>query len=251
MKKNEGFGNGRGKFAIMRVLVILMAVAGCFCGCGEKKEKTADISVVVRIDLGVSTASGVIYERTEDALIIVTAGHVLEEMVSQKMASAEDSSARVAVAELFSGETSVGELPVKVSDVFLSQTSETAFLAIPSKEIPPEIWENCQAAPRNQELFDGLREGETMFLSGYSADGELLEITGELLYSWIYARDFEQYMMLVDGESFPGMSGGGVFDTDGNLAGILCGVNEAGESAAVPLSIIVAEYMQAYPGTVS
>ena len=84
-------------------------------------------------------------------------------------------------------------------------------------------------------------------MKGFAADGELLEIPGTLIYSWIYAEDFSQYMMLVDGESFPGMSGGGVFDEDGNFLGILCGVNDAGESAAVPLSIILAEYMQVYP----
>jgi len=233
MKRTEGCRGGRQKIRI-RMLALMLAAVWCFCGCGENKEKAVILSPVVRIDLGSSKASGVVYERTEENLVIVTAGHVLK----KDFPAREYSSVKVVF----------GDVSVSASEVFLSGTSETAFITIPFREIPKDILENCQVAVSDQERFDRLKEDDAVVLKGFSADGELLEIPGALIYTWIYAEDFAQYMMLVDGESFPRMSGGGVFDEAGNLVGILCGVNEAGESAAVPLSIIVAEYMQAYQG---
>lgn len=233
MERTAGCRGRIVKFNIMIVFVLILTAVWCFCGCSENKEQAASMSPVVRIDLGSSTASGVVYERTEEELVIVTAGHVLKKHYPGE--------------EHFSVKVVFGEVQVSASEVFLSETSETAFITIPLPAIPEEILKNCQMAARDQKRFDQLKEDDAIVLKGFSADGELLEISGTLVYSWIYAEDFTQYMMLVAGESFPGMSGGGVFDETGNLVGVLCGVNDSGESAAVPLSIIVAEYMQAYP----
>lgn len=264
MKKKTGCRVGKCNFNIMIGFVLVLAAAWCICGCGANKTKVADLSPMVRIDLGSSTASGVIYERTEEELVIVTAGHVLQGHVSMSAGQSvtkgfsvpEESSvlgessgtAETSVIESHVGVKIIfGDTVMMASEMFVSENSETAFITIPIATIPKEILEKCQAAPRDQQLFDQLKEEDRVVMKGFSADGELLEISGTLIYSWIYAEDFAQYMMLVDGESFPGMSGGGVFDEAGNLVGILCGVNDAGESAAVPLSIILAEYMQAYP----
>ena len=211
----------------------MFAAIGCLCGCGENKEKTVPLSPIVGIDLGSSAASGVIYECTEEELVIVTAGHVL---------AGQASGERAASVEVIFGETRV-----TASEMYISGNSETAFVTIPLNGLSEDVLENCQAAVKDRQRFDQLEEKDPVVMKGFSADGELLEISGTLVYSWIYAEDFGQYIMLVDGQSFPGMSGGGVFDESGNLVGILCGVNDAGESAAVPLSIIVAEYMQAFP----
>ena len=48
-------------------------------------------------------------------------------------------------------------------------------------------------------------------------------------------------MMWVRAEGKPGMSGGGLFDRQGRLLGILSGENGQGEVAAVPLSLILAQ----------
>lgn len=252
MKKTTGCRVGKCNFKIMIGFILVLAAVWCFCGCGANKIKAADLSPMVRIDLGSSTASGVIYERTEEELVIVTAGHVLKghvsmpagQLVTEGFSVPEDSSVKeshMGVKVIF------GDTVMMASEMFVSENSETAFITIPIATIPKEILGKCQAVPKDQKLFDQLKEEDRVALKGFSADGELLEISGTLIYSWIYTEDFAQYMMLVDGESFPGMSGGGVFDEAGNLVGILCGVNDAGESAAVPLSIILAEYMQAYP----
>ena len=38
----------------------------------------------------------------------------------------------------------------------------------------------------------------------------------------------------------PGMSGGGLFDAEGRLLGIICGVAEDGEVAVAPVTTILA-----------
>ena len=233
MRRTKGLRGDSYKFNIMIVCVLMLAAVWCFCGCSANQDNVAVLSPIVGIDLGSSAASGVIYECTEEELVIVTAGHVLAGQASGESAA--------------SVEVIFGETRVMTSEMYISGNSETAFVTIPLKGLPEELLENCQVAVKDRQRFDQLGEKDPVVMKGFSADGELLEISGTLVYSWIYAEDFGQYIMLVDGQSFPGMSGGGVFDESGNLMGILCGVNDAGESAAVPLSIIVAEYMQAFP----
>ena len=81
-----------------------------------------------------------------------------------------------------------------------------------------------------------------MILQGYDAAGELHETTGIVSHSWIYVEDFGCHMMVVKAETVPGMSGGGAFYANGELAGIICGKDEAGNVAILPTSVISAEY---------
>ena len=75
-----------------------------------------------------------------------------------------------------------------------------------------------------------------------SRDGVAAEAyEGVLLDHWIYVEDYGCHMMWVRAEGKPGMSGGGLFDRQGLLLGILSGENGQGEVAAVPLSLILAQ----------
>ena len=49
-------------------------------------------------------------------------------------------------------------------------------------------------------------------------------------------------MMLATTYAEPGMSGGGVFDEQGRLIGILSGADEQGNLAIVPLAFILREF---------
>ena len=260
----------------------ILGISILLCGCGEispggaeehnPMETDAAVSEevyrespepIVKIIAGEVTGSGVLYEKTEEELIVVTAGHVLE----QVRESGE-------MVEILLGDAD----SVQTASYIISETSETGFLCIPRKEIAEEKWQQYQAAQMDKARFDALKDGDELVLKGMQseavqADGALSEAVqwstvevnaaeanavqaevpsgdyvrwcvGELLYPWIYIEDFAQYMMLIKGECLPGMSGGGVFDGEGYLVGVLCGVNEAGETAAVPLNVIMAEYMQ-------
>ncbi len=210
-----------------------------------------NLEPIVEVDAGDLRGSGVLYDRTDEALIVVTAGHVLAQ------ADGADEPVEVVFGDGFS---------VNVAEFVVSDASETAFISIPIEEIPSENLEKYELAVIDKEKFDALKDGDEMVLKGIqskvtqagTAGEKPLDLAqeefpdlgfvrwclGELLYPWIYVEDFGQYMMVIKGESLPGMSGGGVFDRDGYLVGILCGMNEAGETAAVPLNVIMAEYMQ-------
>ena len=71
-------------------------------------------------------------------------------------------------------------------------------------------------------------------------------MTGTVSESWIYVEDFGYHMMIVKAATVPGMSGGGVFYSDGGFAGIICGVDEAGNVAILPESVILSEYGAIY-----
>ena len=48
----------------------------------------------------------------------------------------------------------------------------------------------------------------------------------------------------LDMECFPGMSGGGVFDSGGNFLGVVCAISDAGETAVIPYLTIYAKDLE-------
>ncbi len=208
------------------------------CGWQAEQEQEAELEIVqdqeqegmsiVKVIAGSSKGSGVIYEQTESVFVIVTAGHVLE---------MGDETIEVVFEDGYS---------VKAESYVISRTSEAAFVTIPLKDISKKNLKNYQTVQVDKAAFDALAEGDFLTLRGAAYEEVEWKQSGTLLYPWIYVEDFGQYMMLVQGECEPGMSGGALFDIEGNYCGILCGVNENGETAVVPLSVIMTEYMQAY-----
>jgi S1-C subfamily serine protease len=55
-------------------------------------------------------------------------------------------------------------------------------------------------------------------------------------------EDYGQYMIWADVQIHAGMSGGGLFDSEGYLVGILSGGSDDGQTAAVPYSLILSEF---------
>ena len=175
-----------------------------------------------------------VYECSEDALIIVTAGHVLEQYAQGQPVY------------VLAGESSLVAYSCNIS-----RTSEVAFINLSMEDIAKEERENWKAVLVDKAQFDALAAGDSVFFRTAADVGDGVA-SGEdvtepvIIEPWIYVEDFAQYMMLVKGGSTPGMSGGGLFDAEGHFIGILCGVNEKNETAVVPLSIIQAEYLQHY-----
>ena len=206
----------RNRLALICVILFAVMLAGCGNASKEK------LSPIVQIAAGEITGSGVVYQNNEENMIIVTAAHVLQ--------SAKDS------VEVIFEDGSV----VESNDYVISNTSDIAFVVVGGETIEEE---NYSAVKMDKDAFDVLAVGENLVLQGINGKGEKEEISGTLIYPWIFSEDFNQYMMLIRGEILPGMSGGAVFDEARCFIGILCGTNEeVREVAAVPLSIIMAEY---------
>lgn len=209
------------------LIVLFAALMSVFLtGCGE--EKAEAVSPVVQINANGVTGSGIIFKQSEDSLVIVTAAHVMQ-TVTDKV--------EIVFADDYMAES---------NSYALSQTSDVAFIEIPIEKIPQAHLEQYNPVVTDRKRFDTLAEGEEMTLQGIPENGDIQSVNGTLIYSWIYVEDFNQYMMLIRGEVLPGMSGGGVFDSQGNFTGTVCGVSEIREIAAVPLSIILSEYSLFY-----
>lgn len=180
--------------------------------------------IMVQIIAGENIGSGIIYEAEEDTIIIVTAGHVLENLQDFLTVIFLDGWA------------------VQSSDYILSSHADLAFIRISGEQIPKEHQEAYFYARADLESFDGSNNGDGVILMGSHNGVAGNAYEGVLVEKWIYVEDFQGYMMLAEANAMEGMSGGGVFNQRGELLGILCGGNDQGQVAAVPLSILLAVY---------
>lgn len=206
--------------------VIVAMAAVMLTACGSQKAEA--VSPIVQITANGISGSGILYEQRGDNLVIVTAAHVLQ---------AADDKVEIIWADGYVAES---------NSYTLSQTSDVAFINVSTEAIAKEQLLQYAPVSVDKQRFDNLVEGEEMTLRGIPDSGRIEAVNGTLIYPWIFAEDFNQYMMVISGEILPGMSGGGAFDSAGNFVGILCGVSEEREIAAVPLSIILSEYALHY-----
>lgn len=235
---------------IKRIGAILV-VLGLLMGCVASAIVAEPESVIVQVNAGSLSGSGVIYQKNEDLLIVATAAHVLTQVTEGITVTFSDGFA------------------MTTDDYYISSHSDLAFLNIPLSSLPKNRSEQYIPVQIDKAAFDGLQGGAEVVFRAVGTDNAVSvkdtetqseatqetfnevadannAYTGAVLENWIFAEDFGQYMMILQGDVEPGMSGGGVFDTAGNFLGIICGESELGEVAAVPLSIIEAEYLGVY-----
>lgn len=197
-----------------------------------KQENMADMlqrasaGVMVRVVAQELSGSGVIYGICEDKLVIVTAGHILEQE-------------KEAVGLCF-----FDDFAVESTEYVISENADLAFVKVPLSEIPVEHLEKYYCVNTDKEGFDALQSGAGVIAMGSKTEAAGDAYEGKMVEPWIYVEDFAQYMMLARVETYPGMSGGGLFDLQGHFLGILCGTDEEGEVAVVPLSILEAEVIK-------
>lgn len=174
-----------------------------------------------------AAGSGVVYAVLGEELWIATAGHVLEH--------AGDHTVRVDF-----GDEDGREAWVTCEMFRRSESVDVAFLRLPLDELPDGICEKLILPVTDKERYDAMHRQDVVCVWGY--EEKLITFEGILEEFWIYVEDFAQDMMVADCEIAPGMSGGGLYDGDGDLIGIACGGNEAGELVAVPLHVVQAEF---------
>ena len=189
---------------------------------------TRMLAASVKITAGGLSGSGVVYEEAEDGLVLLTAGHVLADVTADGEADCS----------FYDG------FEVSCQEFWVFPEADCAFLRIPYEALPSDWRERYRAAEKDREAFDSLEAEEGVFLSDPENENTFGYRFALLLEKWIYVEDFGQYMMLLNGEAEPGMSGCGVYDEDGCFLGILCGENGDKELAVVPYSAADAVYTQ-------
>lgn len=194
---------------------------------GELQEACG--SMMVKIGAGGLIGSGILWQESEAEILVLTAGHVLERMADQVTVVFYDG------------------FQVQTDRVIRSETTDLAILKIPREALiedngqgNKDHGEACRRVSVNQDAYDRAAVGDTVIaLGSYSGVAEDA-YAGVLTQDYIYSEDFEAYIMLANCPVKPGMSGGGLFDEEGNLLGILCGSSKEGEVAVVPLIAILA-----------
>ncbi|MDR2044444.1 MAG: serine protease [Clostridium sp.] len=198
-------------------------------GQGMEAQSWEAARAVVRLSTGSASGSGVIFRADKARMVVATAAHVVREADEVWLELADGSMAQSRA-------------------VWVSDGADLGFVWLEMEELSIESRETLRYAATDKETFERLAEGEEICVIG-SRDGVAVNVwRGELVDPWIYTEDFGQYMMWGkieeqrDRDEMSGMSGSGVFDTQGYLIGILCGGNEKNEVVVLPWSIIQSEY---------
>ena len=186
---------------------------------------------VVQLEAGGISASAVCVEAQEESgrITLLTSAHGLSDLGEGELPEA-----------VFTAGQLSEEERIPCDSYFLSQTADYAVLTIINGEAARTLLTGECVARQDRQAFDALKEGDACLAVG--GRGGESSFSGEILSAWIYMEDYGQYMIWAKAEIEPGMSGGGLFDGEGNLVGILSGGTEDGELAAVPVSIIWSEW---------
>lgn len=164
--------------------------------------------------------SGVIWDASEERLVIATAAHVTEDNAPLTVQFGQ------------------GE-PVQIELCHTSDQVDVAFLEVPLEAVSEQgiIW---QTARQDRESCDRLAAGDELLIMGSVEEAADRTYEGSVIEPWIDLEDFGNYMLLGRAYAIPGVSGGGVFTPEGMLAGILCGGNDDDQIAVLPWSVMEA-----------
>lgn len=226
------------KGILIVALLLLLLSSGC-AGSGEE-EKEECPAYLVSITAGNMTGSGIVYSMEEGWVIVLTAAHVVKDMPTARPAGADTTEwGPAAEADPGAQISFCDGTKVFCREIIVSELADLALLRIPITRLKEDQRESCQCVSVDKECFDALRAEDVCRAVGFGPEEKVLQYEGTILDPWIYMEDYGQYMIWAGVEIRPGMSGGGLFDENGYLIGILSGGSEDGELAAVPYSLIL------------
>ena len=183
---------------------------------------------VVRIQMGKAYGSGVVFRLTAEGAVIATNRHVLAYW-------REESGVIRFPAGYYTGARVLGS----------AESCDAGFLLVEKEELGMSALSGLRSVFADEEMYDGLRTGEEIFILGAGPEADetifqeaVLEDTGR------YIETFGGEMLYGRGFAREGMSGGGIFDSRGRLAGLLAGGTYQNEIAGVPVNQVVAAYRE-------
>lgn len=275
MKKIRRTVRNRGQKGIVRARLLaaafLLAFA-CLCGAlyavGILRGKTAGfLSVqktafkeaydtraaslgVVKIVCGDFRGSGVVIARDEEGLVIVSAKHLLM----------YDVRAEVSFVGMESGENVTGDV------IGYSASYDLAFLHVSLSALPAKLSDDAknmwaagdesdrmwaaapdaggqQAVIRTDAAYRELRAGDFIVQIGLSEDAELEYYIGAAQAKEVLISDYNACMLLNECHAEAGMSGGGAYDENGRLVGIII-AGDAQGTVCMPMTTVLEEYRE-------
>jgi hypothetical protein len=194
--------------------------------CQKAFENVKDC--VVRIQMGNAYGSGLVWQLTDDEIVIATNAHVL--------AYWDDTDSFVWFLQGYSADAAV---------LGTSGQYDVGFLSVSRDQFTYEELETLHYVSADEAVYDGLQPGEPLFCVGAGHEtGDLEFHEGTVGDTWKYIDSFGNDMLYGHGFAKAGMSGGGTFDGYGHLIGMICGGTQQNETASVPLPSIIAAYKE-------
>ena len=238
MKKIRRTVRKRGQKGIVRVRLLtaaLLLASVCLCGVlymtgflsvqktvfKEAYDTRAASLGVVKIVCGDFRGSGVVIAQDEEGLVIVSAKHLLM----------YDVRAEVSFVGMESGENMEGDV------IGYSASYDLAFLHVPLDE------NRQQAVICTDDAYRELRAGDSIVQIGLSENAELEYYIGVAQAKEVWISDYNACMLLNKCYAEAGMSGGGAFDENGRLVGIII-AGDAQGTVCMPMTTVLEEYRE-------
>lgn len=181
---------------------------------------------VVRVNMGNAYGSGIVWQLTENAVIVATNEHVLEYW--------DDSTGFLYFPQGYYANARI---------LGVSKEYDVGFLIADRDYFSYEELQKLQYACVEEAVYGELKPGDAMFCVGSGAEVGTTEYhEGTMEDAWYYVDIFENDMLYGYGFAKAGMSGGGTFDGYGHLIGMISGGTQRNETASVPLPSIMAAY---------
>ena len=189
---------------------------------------------IVQIRMENANGSGIIWELTEDYVVIATNRHVLDYWTEE--------SGYVHFPQGFDMDAQL---------VGRSERFDVGFVAVDTGLFTYEELQRLRYARKETEAYEALEAGDEMFLvDAGSARRDEGYYVGSVQDKSRYIEDFGAEMLYGYCFAEAGMSGGGTFDGRGRLIGMTTGGTARDETASVPLPDLCAAYGEVVEGTV-
>lgn len=178
---------------------------------------------IVLLKMTHQTGSGVILQITDEKVLVSTCAHVVGEE-NEAIVYFED------------GTQAAGKV------VGRSPGFDLAFLEVACKDIPYDTRMDLRYVRTDEAAWAQLREDDPVFIIASSGEpaGDYYE--GYVQYREIYVPEFECYMVCLKSTPIPGMSGGGIFDREGNLVAMVNGGTASGQVVGLSLPVIIGQW---------
>lgn len=128
----------------------------------------------------------------------------------------------------------------------LSEGTRVQDTEVPGGVFEAELFwneEGRRAAVRTDHAYRELRAGENITQIGMSESASLECYAGTVQAKEVFISDYNAFMLLNECRAKAGMSGGGAFDEDGRLIGIIIAGDEQG-TICMPMTTVIMEYRE-------